>query len=102
MFGEEVMTKEKAPLDQCCDQCGKDTRMGTGLFVNRLASDVGFICPECSKMPCDRCEEDIYLDYDIVPEDLGLDAFKDNAWNVHYECLSGKEKKLFDRKQNNG
>ena len=37
----------KTPIDQCCDYCNRDTRMGTGRFVNRIGADVGYICPDC-------------------------------------------------------
>ncbi len=75
------------PIDQCCDYCNRDTRMGTGRFVNRIGADVGYICPDCSAIPCDRCDEDIYIDCDITVED-GL--------RVHEKCLTDEESKAYE------
>jgi len=92
----------KAPLEQCCDECGRDTRRGTGLFVNRLPADIGYICPDCSAIDCDRCEEKIALDEDIRPWQLGLEEeneFGDGAFFVHEECLTPEEATLLAEQQ---
>ena len=92
----------KAPPEQCCDECGRDTRFGTGLFVNRLPADIGYICPDCSAIDCDRCEEKIALDADIRPWQLGLEEeneFWDGAFFVHEECLTPEEATLLAEQQ---
>jgi len=97
-----ISVRKKAPPEQCCDECGRDTRFGTGLFVNRLAADIGYICPDCSAIDCDRCEEKIALDEDIRPWQLGLEEeneFGDGAFFVHEECLTPEEATLLAEQQ---
>ena len=105
-----------------CVNCGKDTSFGSGLFVNRIPADAdyhseyngaivfsegeyreGYLCSECSALPCDRCNEMVLLDEDITPIDLyGIedsrseDNFSDGSFRVHYKCLNKEEKKVFD------
>ena len=40
-----------------CDECGKSTSFGSGRFVNRLATDNGWLCPHCQEEECDYCHE---------------------------------------------
>ena len=59
-----------------CTHCGRDTSMGSGLFVNRIPcttdatltlSDAttidvdvhGYMCIECQSIPCDRCGDSV-------------------------------------------
>ena len=109
-------------IGEKCVSCCRDTSFGTGLFVNRIPADaeyesehggkivfkegqyrVAYLCPECSALPCDRCEDVIVLDEDITPTDLyGIedsrseDNFSDGSYRVHYKCLNKEEKKAFD------
>ena len=105
-----------------CVCCGRDTSFGTGLFVNRIPADAdyeseyggkivykaeqyrdGYLCPECSALPCDRCEDMIEIDNDITPTDLyGIEDarsekhFSDGSFRVHYKCLNKEERKVLD------
>ena len=105
-----------------CVCCGRDTSFGTGLFVNRIPADAdyeseyggkivfkegqyrdGYLCPECSALPCDRCDEMITLDEDICPYDVygkddqrSRDEFLDGTYRVHYKCLNKEERKVLD------
>lgn len=36
-----------------CIECHRDTSFGSGLFVNRIPADGGYICPEC--FVCEDC-----------------------------------------------
>ena len=44
-----------------CVQCRRDTKLGTGLFVNRIPSstddEIGWLCHECQLVECDKCGE---------------------------------------------
>jgi hypothetical protein len=111
-----------------CVNCGKDTSFGSGLFVNRIPADAdyesdindeqgnpifadgeyrdGYLCPDCSVLPCDRCDEMIILDEDICPYDVyakddqrSRDEFSDGTYRVHFECLTKDEQKSY--KDNN-
>ena len=127
-----MYTKEENIGDHCV-RCNRDTSLGSGLFVNRLAADSdtesqfegkkifeenhyrdGYLCPDCSAIECDRCNEMISIDEYIKADDFtwiefGLNksiyskildeneyCFKDGAINVHYECLKQDEKKIYD------
>jgi hypothetical protein len=112
-----------------CVNCGKDTSFGSGLFVNRIPADAdyesdindeqgnpifaegeyrdGYLCPDCSVLPCDRCDEMITLDEDICPCDVygeddprSQDEFSDGSWRVHFECLTKDEKQFLKEKKN--
>jgi hypothetical protein len=102
--------------DYCVD-CLQSTAFGTGRFVNRIPADRdvedeegnylgvrdGWLCPECNFWECDRCGEPIYCDEDITARDVyGDDTerdFSDGAYRVHEECLTKKEKELFDKNE---
>jgi hypothetical protein len=110
-----------------CVSCNKDTSFGSGRFVNRIPADAeyesldekgntifsegqyreGYLCPECSMLECDRCDELIALDEDIVPSDiyeedneLAWENFSDGAFRVHYKCLTKQEQKQLRKKIN--
>ena len=51
-----------------CVDCGKDTALGSGLFVDRIPSDKiwsindrfeievdGYLCRDCQLLDCDKC-----------------------------------------------
>jgi len=44
-------------IGNLCIECGKDTSIGSGLFVNRVPADNGevdgYLCREC--LPCEGC-----------------------------------------------
>ena len=42
---------------------------GNPIFADGEYRD-GYLCPDCSALPCDRCDEMIPLDEDICPYDL--------------------------------
>ena len=61
-----------------CVDCGKDTAMGSGLFVNRMPSDKiwsvneqfevevdGYLCRECQLLDCGTCKTAV-LDYELI------------------------------------
>ena len=93
-----------------CVECMRDTSFGTGLFVNRIPADReiygddgnfieyrdGYLCPECNRIECDRCDELIACDEDIGNFDVYPNSenneFEDGAWKVHYGCLTKEEK----------
>ena len=57
-----------------------------------------------SPYPCiycdnDRCGKSIDMDEDITPYDVFGDhgEFSDNAYRVHEDCLTSKEKKLWEQ-----
>jgi len=111
----ETQQENKAPPEQRCDECGRDTRFGSGLFVNRIPADVGYICPDCAALDCDRCGEKIEVDHDITPERVypendkrhhqdfpALPAEgKGSGWRVHFECLTKEEEALFEANPDN-
>ena len=109
-----------------CVHCGEDTSFGSGRFVNRIPADAdygvtdkdgnvifaedeyldGYACGECGGFLCDRCDEQIYIDCDVMadqvyPErDPRAREFKDGAVHVHEECLTPEEKRLYEKEQN--
>tara|TARA_E500000331_G_scaffold269148_1_gene260617 strand:+ start:11636 stop:12025 length:390 start_codon:yes stop_codon:yes gene_type:complete len=124
-----MYTKEE-DIGNHCVECNRDTSFGSGLFVNRIPADSfqeswfkrkkifeenhyrnGYLCPDCSQIECDRCDELIYIDMDVRTYDFYenvdksiyskiLDkeeyCFKDGAIYLHYECLKQNEKKIYD------
>ena len=102
-----------------CVCCGEDTSFGSGNFVNRIPADAdyesldeqgnvifadgeyrdGYLCPDCSALECDRCDEIIPIDEDICPYDVyseddprGQEEFSDGSWRVHFKCLTKEER----------
>lgn len=95
-----MSVKAKAPTEQCCDECGRDTRFGSGLFVNRIPADVGYICPDCASLECDRCNEKIEVDEDILLDSsFGHAQALDGAYRVHEACLSVAEKNIEEKRE---
>ena len=124
-----MYTKEENIGNNCVD-CNRDTSFGSGLFVNRIPADSdceswfegkkvfeenhyrnGYLCPDCSQIECDRCDELIYIDMDVRTCDFyenvdksvyskildkEEECFKDGAIYLHYECLTQEEKKIYD------
>ena len=95
-----------------CVYCDHSTEFGSGRFVNRIPADTyheldngkeeyreGYACADCMAMDCDRCGKSIDMDEDITPYDVFGDHgdFSDNAYRVHEECLTPKEKKLWEQ-----
>ena len=93
-----------------CIHCKRDTSFGSGLFVNRIPADDGYICPECGAYTCDRCGKPIAIDEDIGTEEVFGNSdyhpfiysigkslsneFSDGSWKVHEECLTREEQEL--------
>jgi DNA-directed RNA polymerase subunit RPC12/RpoP len=85
-----------------CIHCKRDTSFGSGLFVNRIPADDGYICPECGAYSCDRCEKPIAIDEDVGTKEVFGNSegkslpneFSDGAYKVHEECLTGEEREL--------
>jgi hypothetical protein len=61
-----------------CVDCGKDTAMGSGLFVDRIGSDKiwsindrfeievdGYLCRDCQLLDCDKCGTGV-LYYELI------------------------------------
>jgi len=42
---------------ESCIECKRDTSFGSGLFVNRIPADDGYMCPDCQSVECDVCGE---------------------------------------------
>ena len=81
-------------MNNNCVRCGKDTSFGSGRFVNRIPSEDGYACAKCMELDCDRCDKPIPLDEDITANQCGMEAFDDQAWRVHDECLTSTEQQL--------
>ena len=102
-----TMQCKQVDIGDKCIECMRSTVFGSGLFVNRLPADndkyIGYLCPECNWLECDRCDEKIYED-DCTPYDV-YDShepteFSDGAFRVHYDCLTEEEKSIMEK--NNG
>jgi hypothetical protein len=89
-------------------------------FVNRIPADAdyevtdannkiifaegeyrdGYACGECGGFLCDRCDEQIYIDCDVMADQVypekDAQEFKYGAVHVHEECLTQEEKRLYD------
>jgi len=63
--------------DLCVD-CGRDTSMGSGLWVDRLGWDDGWKCRDCNVWPCSICGEEV----------SELEMVDGNAVGV--DCCEGK------------
>lgn len=40
-----------------CIECNRSTAFGTGLYVNRIPAENGFLCPDCQQVECASCAE---------------------------------------------
>ena len=90
-----MSVEAEAPPEQSCDICGRDTRFGSGLFVNRIPADVGYICPDCAALECDRCGKRIPVDEDILlGPSIGHAQALDGAYRVHEAFLTAAEKNI--------
>lgn len=45
----------KIDVGNICVDCGSNTAIGTGKFVNRIPKDEGYQCPDCQQLECDDC-----------------------------------------------
>ena len=109
-------------IDQRCVHCGEDTSFGSGRFVNRISADAdygvfdaagncifaedayrnGYACAECGGFECDRCDKQIYLDEDVMADQVygeNTQEFPDQSVHIHYECLTAKEKQLYNKRR---
>jgi len=48
-------------MDKCRD-CKRDTHWGSGLFINRIPADDGWLCADCQSIACCHCGE-LTLDF---------------------------------------
>ena len=100
-----TMQCKQVDIGDKCVECLRSTSFGSGLFVNRIPSDndnyIGWLCPECNFHECDRCNEKIYCDEDITAYDVFGENknFYDGAYRVHEECLTKKEKLIWEQNQ---
>lgn len=95
-----VFPEFTSEVDDPCIYCGKSTAFGSGRFVNRLASDVGWGCAECSGYSCDRCGIQMYLDCEVMADQCGGDeAFDDGTVHVCEACLTETEAKAYAKEQ---
>jgi len=75
-------------IGSLCVECGRDTKFGSGLFVDRIGSDKiwsvndefeihvdGYLCPECQCLECGSCKN-MVMDYELLNNDV-----------VCYSCL---------------
>ena len=53
-----------------CVDCQRDTSFGSGLYVNRIPADDGYLCPECQEIECEACG-DYTFEY-CYSEELGF------------------------------
>jgi hypothetical protein len=84
---------ETTVMDPCVE-CGQSTAFGFGRFVNRLWVDgdgehIGYQCIEClgSVFDCDRCDEPIPFDEDIVEVTLDHLGYQ-VEWRVCEGCAT--------------
>lgn len=108
LAGEKWWLKDwRQPMDigDLCVFCGHDTSFGSGRFVNRIPAVTdaceGYACPDCMSRECDRCDEMISVDEDFTPYvvyGLATDRFDDGAYCVHEECLTPKERELYEKR----
>lgn len=88
----------QAEIGDLCTHCGRDTSLGSGLFVNRIPSgtdaklvltsgendieiqvDVnGYMCADCQSVECDQCGK-LTLDYDIENSEIICSDCQDNS-----------------------
>ncbi len=100
-----IMQCKQVDIGDKCIECMRSTVFGTGLFVNRLPADndkyIGYLCPECNWIECDRCDEKIYCDEDITPYCVYNShepvEFSDGSYRVHYDCLTEEEKSIMEK-----
>lgn len=81
-------TGDTLDIGDGCTDCGRDTRPGSGLFVNRIPSGtehdgceiVGYLCADCQSVECDRCGE-LTIEYGSAPDGRGFycDDCRDTA-----------------------
>lgn len=72
-------TGDTLDIGDGCTDCGRDTRAGSGLFVNRIPSGtehdgceiVGYLCADCQAVECDRCGE-LTIEYGAAPSGYGF------------------------------
>ena len=67
-------------------------------------NSLGDCCEDCMATECDRCDEPIELDEDIMVEQVYGEntlrhEFDDGAWRVHLECLTPAEKILLAKQE---
>tara|TARA_R110000822_G_scaffold136229_2_gene273753 strand:+ start:975 stop:1376 length:402 start_codon:yes stop_codon:yes gene_type:complete len=77
-------------MDKCRD-CKRDTHWGSGLFVNRIPADDGWLCADCQSIECCHCGE-LTLEYSF--DDNG-DAWCPDCYSKS-ECTTEKVKQSVD------
>ena len=84
----------KIDIGDLCTHCGRETSLGTSLFVNRIPSGAdgkllladgdevvvnvnveGYLCPECQQLECDKCGE-LAVDYYIMEFSGGVSEIR--------------------------
>jgi hypothetical protein len=74
-------------IGNLCTSCHKDTSFGSGLYVNRIPSgtstEIGYMCADCQRYDCDRCDKPIGCDEDIYLESM--------CERVHEDCATREE-----------
>ena len=84
----------KIDIGDLCTHCGRETSLGTSLFVNRIPSRTngtlelklneyvslevevdGYMCPECQQLECDKCGE-LAVDYYIMEFSGGVSEIR--------------------------
>ena len=74
--------------DLCVD-CGRDTSMGSGLWVNRVGWEDGWKCRDCHVYPCSICGEEVDdLEMVVGKYDEEQGMFEQLAVGVY--CCEGK------------
>ena len=67
-------------MNQDCVQCKKSTHFGSGLFVNRVLADDGYLCAECQMIECEKCGLMVLDDYEIVNGAFVCGSCHDGVW----------------------
>lgn len=57
-------------MSQDCVDCKRSTIFGSGLFVNRVPADDGYLCAECQMIECEDCGQMVLDDYEIIDGDF--------------------------------
>lgn len=89
---------EQRDIGTLCVQCHRDTKLGTGLFVNRIPAstddEIGWLCHECQLVECDKCGES----YD--PDDLHTIEFSFGAEHWCDDCVADNQEYINEHCEN--
>ena len=65
----------KIDIGDLCTHCGRETSLGTSLFVVVDVDLEGYMCPECQQLECNKCGE-LAVDYYIMEFSGGVSEIR--------------------------